>query len=209
MRDQWYGDNRDLVKWSVLVELARRFRARRILQVLYYRESEWNGLEIDGKSVPLPQPVVQHFRNVRNIRSLRAPARVNIIGGLFQDRTKYMRVIRKRIRSWMEGPSVVFLDPDTGLASKHPGLQHVLGSELKEIWERMRSGDVLVFYQHQTNRNGLPWIAPKRAQFERCLGLPSGGAKVALAPKIARDVAFFFCPRGSQAGEVAGGAKIG
>jgi hypothetical protein len=37
MRDIWYGDRRDLVKWGVLVELAARHDARHILQVLYPR----------------------------------------------------------------------------------------------------------------------------------------------------------------------------
>jgi len=193
MKDQWYGDHRDLVKWSVLVELARRFRAGRILQVLYYRESVWNELEIDGKSVPLPQEVIQHFRNVQNIRSLQVSVRVDIIEDLFLDRTEYMQRVLQGIWAWRNGLSIVFLDPDTGLESKHPGLQHVLDSELAEIWRELRHGDVLVLYQSQTNKKGLPWIEPKRVQFERALGLPPGGPKVACAPKVARDVAFFFC----------------
>ena len=34
MKDEWYGDNRDLVKWGALLELARRFDASCIIQVL-------------------------------------------------------------------------------------------------------------------------------------------------------------------------------
>ncbi|WP_157844579.1 hypothetical protein [Dehalococcoides mccartyi] len=33
MKDKWYGDKRDLVKWGVLLTLAKMFSARRILQV--------------------------------------------------------------------------------------------------------------------------------------------------------------------------------
>jgi hypothetical protein len=50
----------------------------------------------------------------------------------------------------------------------------------------------MVFYQHQTNRNGTPWIEPKKKQFERALGVQQGSAKLACALGIARDVAFFF-----------------
>jgi hypothetical protein len=68
----------------------------------------------------------------------------------------------------------------------------VLNSELTEIWKALRPGDVLVFYQHQTNRNGTPWVEPKKAQFERALGVREGSTKLARAAGIARDVAFFF-----------------
>ena len=57
----------------------------------------------------------------------------------------------------------------------------------------MRPGDVLVFYQHKTNRNRQPWIEPKRVQFEHALGLESGEAKLAWGPTIVCDVAFFYC----------------
>jgi hypothetical protein len=69
----------------------------------------------------------------------------------------------------------------------------VLDSELTEIWQHMLPGDVLVFYQHQTNRNATPWIQPKREQFEKALGLSPGVAKMATGTVIARDVAFFYC----------------
>ena len=59
----------------------------------------------------------------------------------------------------------------------------------------MVAGDVLAFYQHQTNRNGQPWIEPKRIQFEKAMKLPRGGAKVAVGIEIAgaRDVAIYYC----------------
>ena len=52
--------------------------------------------------------------------------------------------------------------------------------------------DILVFYQHRTNRNGQEWIDPKRIQFEDALGLPHGNAKIAHGAKIANDVVFFY-----------------
>lgn len=59
MRDQWYGDNRDLVKWGGLLELVRRHSVKHVLQVLYLRPSdEWGRLEIDGHKVDLPEAVV-------------------------------------------------------------------------------------------------------------------------------------------------------
>jgi hypothetical protein len=198
MRDQWYADNRDLVKWGVLLELRRRFDAIRILQVLYYRPSNWKGLEIDREpAIPLPKAVIEHFRNVANVRTLQTEAHVEIIDALFHDRTEYMEHILAAIRSLPQGVCIVFLDPDTGLESKSPSLKHVLETELLTIWQEMRAGDVLVLYQHQTNRTGAPWVEPKQLRLEKALRLPPGAAKVARS-EIARDVAFFFCRKDDQ-----------
>jgi hypothetical protein len=66
------------------------------------------------------------------------------------------------------------------------------------LWAALKSGDVLIFYQHQTNRNGQEWITPKKAQFEQAIGLPVGGSKLAWSEPIARDVAFFYAQKASQ-----------
>jgi len=92
-------------------------------------------------------------------------------------------------------PGIVFLDPDTGLEARVPRLEHVLDSELAALWKELQAGDLLTFYQHQTNRNGQPWVGPKKAQFERAIGIPAGAAKLAQAERIARDVVFFYAQK--------------
>jgi hypothetical protein len=192
MRDKWYADNRDLVKWGVLLTLAQRHAARHILQVLYFRPSEWAQLELDGEQIPLPDAVIRHFRRAAAASAIEASAPIEILAEPFEDRDEYHRVVIERIRSRSATPGIVFLDPDTGLESGAPSLDHVLGRELSDMWAELKAGDVLLFYQHQTNRNGQPWIAPKKEQFERAIGLPIGAAKVARSVPIARDVAFFY-----------------
>ena len=192
MKDEWYGDKRDLVKWGVLVELAEWFDAERILQVLYHRPSKWAQLDIDGEQIPLPAAVLKHFRNAAAISTIQARARVEVITDSFGNRDQYLQTVLQRLKADRGKPCVVFLDPDTGLESRNPGPEHVLESELATIWREMSGGSVLVFYQHQTNRNGTPWVESKKAQFEAALELKPGSARVARAPKIARDVALFF-----------------
>ncbi len=204
MKDQWYGDRRDLVKWGVLLELACRFRASRVLQVRYYRPSVWEELEIDGESISLPEAVVQHFRSVGNIRSLKAQVHIDVVDTPLDNRAEYLQGILNNIRLSSDRRTVVFLDPDTGLESQNPGPEHVLGCEVSSIWNAMPAGDVLVFYQHQTNRNAAPWIEPKRVQFEEALAVAPGTVKVAHGPKIARDVAFYFCQKDDPATKRAG-----
>ena len=56
MRDRWYADNRDLIKWGVLFRLAEKYEAERIIHVVYYRPSIFAQIEIDGErfgSIPV------------------------------------------------------------------------------------------------------------------------------------------------------------
>jgi hypothetical protein len=194
MRNQWYGDKRDLIKWGVLLELARRHGAKHILQVLYYRPSSYGVLEIDGEKCSVPEAVLHHFRCLSAVTAIQCGAKVEVVHDVFEGRRRkpYLDLVLDRMRIRPRGPGIVFLDPDTGLAPSCPGPKHVLDNELDDIWKELRADDVLVFYQHQTNRNGAPWIDEKKAQFERAIGLAPGASKVAWAPSIARDVVFFF-----------------
>ena len=198
MRDQWYGDKRDLIKWGVLLELARRHGARHILQVLYYRPSCYGSLDIAVEQCKLPSAVLHHFRRLSAVTAISCEVKIHVIEDLFEDRQPYLDLVVNRIHSRPPSPGIVFLDPDTGLAPSRSGSKHVRNEELNKIWEQLRTGDLLVFYQHQTNRKGAPWIDEKKAQFERAIALPSGAAKVAWGPSIAKDVVFFFIKKRSH-----------
>ena len=78
MRDKWYGDKRDLVKWSVLLLLSEKFKAERILQIAYLRPSEFPKIEIDGKEEDIPPEVIAHFRNIHNIESLNTIIKITV-----------------------------------------------------------------------------------------------------------------------------------
>jgi hypothetical protein len=93
---------------------------------------------------------------------------------------------------------VVFLDPDNGLEPQNAGLQHVLETEARSIWEAVKPHDFFVFYQHQTNYAGQPWIEPKRLQLAGALGVPQQSLKIASGPAIARDVVLYYIQRAEQ-----------
>jgi hypothetical protein len=69
----------------------------------------------------------------------------------------------------------------------------VLDEELAAVHASLAPGDLLVLYQHETNRRGQPWVSEKREQFENVLGLPRGTAKVASGSEIAGDLALYYC----------------
>ena len=194
MQHKWYADNRDLVKWSVLLRLAEINHMDRILQIAYYRPSKFGIIQIDGSDNNIPNAVLKHFRRMQNIRKLNSKIRVSIFDETFENRHEYHDDVITYLSKFKNFKCIVFLDPDTGLQppSGNCALQHVLDSEVKQIWNAMKNYDILVFYQHQTNRNGQPWIEPKRDQLARAIGIENNAVKIAKSDSIARDVVFYY-----------------
>lgn len=203
MRDEWYGDSKDLVKWSVLLELEQRYNAKHILQILYYQPSKWKRIKIDKDEVELNSAVRQHFRDCSSVTEIACKSRIEVLSGPFTDnRREYQKEVLRRIQQRAKPPGVagiVFLDPDTGLEPRSKAtLKHVLGSELAEIWGALSLGDVLVLYQHKTNRrNDSDWIQDKKTQFERALKVQQGKARIGLEKSKNVDVVLFFAEKDS------------
>lgn len=195
MRDKFYSDNRDLVKWAVLHRLAENYNARKILQLAFYGPSEFPKVTIDGKLHKIPQEVLSHFRDLRKIENINSKIQIAVFDNLFDNRINYLNSVKKFLLRFQEETCVVFLDADTALEPQNPSLDHVLESEAKAIWRAIKCGDVYVFYQHQTNRAGQPWIEPKQRQLEKALELGKDSIKVACGPEIAGDVVFFYAPK--------------
>jgi hypothetical protein len=205
MRDEWFGDNRDLLKWTILIEIASRYHCERILQVLYRRHSKWGQIKFDGDRIDISTDVIRRFRDCTSIRQLQCEPTIDVLLEEFKDHGLYLESIFAQIGAWGSGRGVAFLDTDTGLqpqdGSRKP--EHVLSADILRIWNRLRSGDVLALYQHATrNKN---WREGKRKQLADALGfdeLKYGLVKEAFAVKqpkgIARlpvDVAFFFAQK--------------
>jgi len=195
MRDIWYADNRDLVKWSVLIHLAKKHDINNILQLAYYRTSEFGSITVNGTEFPIPVEVKDHFRNINNIRNIAGSVAVEVFDQEFKDRNRYLNQAIATIEKYKGMPVIIFLDPDTGLEPNNPTLNHVLDIEANKIWASLKTGDIIVFYQHQTNRNGRPWVEPKRKQFSNAINEPIENIKIASGNNIARDVVFFYAKK--------------
>ena len=198
MRPKWYGDNRDLVKWSVLIHLAKVNTAKRILQIAYFRYDDFSGVEIDGGKFDIPLEIKAHFRDIRRIEGLSSPLKVSILDTVFENRKEYLDQAKEFITSFSHERCIVFLDPDTGLEPARPSLNHVLKCEINELWDAMKQGDILALYQHKTNKKGGPWVKwaePKRLQFERAIAAATGSVKIAHGFRLAGDVVLLYVPK--------------
>jgi len=193
VRDTWYSDNRDLVKWSVLFRLAERYGACLILQIAYYRPSNFGSVIIDDKEVTIPQEVLQHFRSIQNAKNIKSNIKIFVFDNLIKDRATYLNGAMSFIKSHRNGPRIVFLDPDIGLEPTRPSLGHVLESEALAFWDALEIGDIFVLYQHQTPRKkSQTWIETKRVQSAEAIKIRENQLKVAHGKAIASDVVFYY-----------------
>jgi hypothetical protein len=196
MRDIWYSDNKDLVKWAVLFGLAKKAAADRILQVAYWRPSDFPQVRLDNDPFDMAPEVIGHLRDIRNIASLHSKVRITVIDSLFDNREMYLSSVLSHISGFSNERCVVFLDPDTGLEPHgEADLKHVLESEASAIWQALKPNDVFAFYQHQTNMAGQPWIEPKQEQLARCLGIQRDAMKVGSAFSVAREVVILYATK--------------
>ena len=192
MKDQWYADKRDLVKWAVLYHLAEKYHCKKILQIAYYTPSTFDKIKIGSIEKDMPAEVLHHFRNILNAESIKGGMKVTVFNNLFlhKDRDNYYKNANKFLTENKGSARIVFLDPDTGLSPSKTSDKHVKPDEVAEIWEQLQAGDVLVFYQHSFRDKN--WKKIRREQLETSIKAPKGSIRIAEGPKIAHDVAFYY-----------------
>ena len=196
MRDRWYGDDRDIVKWSAALHLARREEVADVLYAALYRpDHDWPPLATARGPAALPDEVVRHFRDLDDLQRLgaRAGLRIATVKEPFVDRAAYFRCLCGRVGRY-RGPVLVLLDPDTGLAPDGvAGPEHVTSDEVAAVFTALRPGDLLVCYQHA--RRQKDWRGRARRAFANAPGVPSFDVE-ALRSDLARDVLLLAVKKG-------------
>jgi len=199
MRPEWYADKRDLVKWSVLITLAKKNNIKRVVYVVYLGESNWLPIQIDEKKSDLPREVLTHFRDIADIKRMEnKELKITIIDAPFrqEDRGAYTASLLRSIKGISEN-IILFLDPDTGLEPPNgkASEKHIKEDELSDIWTALRKDSFLVLYQHapQYKRNG--WISPKKQQFAGCLEINEKDTSVGNSFGIENDVIFLMAKK--------------
>jgi len=196
MKNTWYADNRDLIKWGGIIHLCNTTGIKHVMQVAYFRNSSWGLLDFDGKDVPIPEEIITHFRDISDIKRLgkKAGITIEIVMNKFihSAREAYTDSICQRIRK-LSQRQIVFLDPDNGLAPQKATDEHVKSEEISSIWERLRRGDYLVLYQHSPHVTD--WKNIRKKEFARACKLVPSQVKTWEAREKVKDVVFFFAEK--------------
>jgi hypothetical protein len=189
VKDTWYADQRDLVKWGTLVHLAESDSLAAIVQVAYLRPGKRATLLNGSGEVPISPTVWSFFRDVTAVRSLGEllHRRVVVIDRRFmpQRRRQYRQAVVESVRS-VEGPKIVLLDPDTGIAPARASGKHVTAEDITAVWEALQPGDWIAVYQHRSRSK--TWKQDARDRFAAVCG--DNSVQVYTAPEIASDVLF-------------------
>lgn len=193
MKDIWYGDNRDIVKWGGLFHLCEQKKIKHVLHVAYYRDYKWPLIMFDGVSVDIPKEVLKHFRNIEGVKCLgkSIDVEVTLLKNKFEhrERLEYHKEVCREIKH-LHDKKIVFLDPDTGLSPMNCKAEHVKCSEVSSIWKSMRQDDILVFYQHRFRDKN--WIKIRKDELAESCDVVQTKVQIWEAKDIANDVVFYF-----------------
>lgn len=155
MKDTWYADQRDLLKWSALAYLAQRQSLDLIVQIPFLRPGDRPFLRDRNAEISIPPEVWNFFRNVRGVRSLgkRLGRCVIVFDEEFvpRKREEYRHRIAAKL-AMLSKPKVVLVDPDTGIEPKEAKPEHATKDDIRAIWNVLKPGDWIVLYQHASRR---------------------------------------------------------
>lgn len=84
--------------------------------------------------------------------------------------------------------SLVFLDPDIGLEVSNPTQRHLLLSEVKEIYDHLDTGSVLMIYQHFPRKVHEEYIRQRCSQ----LSEHTGSSTLTITDN---EIIFFLCTK--------------
>ncbi|MCE5226997.1 MAG: hypothetical protein LLG05_14225 [Porphyromonadaceae bacterium] len=198
MRDKYYSDDRDLLKWATLVHIASVNNLRTILQVPYWRpEINLPRFDCMGEKVTVSNQVWKFFRNVHNVTSLGREIGVSVavISKEFDanHRQSYICEVKTTVEQ-VEHPLALFLDPDTGLQPKKCHPEHTAITDIQQLWPALEARDWLVLYQHA--RHTHTWRESVADQLSSLCGVK---ATVVRSDDVGKDVVFICAQKEGKA----------
>jgi len=198
MREDWFGDKHDLIKWTVLTHIAEREKLKTIVQIPYSSSessSSRQNVSFADERVPInvPDSVWRFFRNLHSVESFKTESgtTISVLKAPFRhaDRASYSKEIGSYLKTCVR-PALVFLDPDTGIAPSKPTATHVTNEDIGNTWSDLQSGEWLVVYQHPQRKEKSIWEDIARKKMEACC--PGGTVKIATSTS---DSAIFLYAR--------------
>ena len=183
MRNEFYCDALDVLKWTGCLELARLHGVARIHHLAFltpnrgrgegnkrndrrdadpgvraYVRDEWEAFMAD--------PRLKDVRRGALLSSYLKPILVTVDARPFErrDRSLWIREAVRSLRNFQQ-PAVILLDPYNGVGGKHPTEAHVRLEEFAVLFSSALAKSVVVVFQHQQRRRG--WAMPRAHPWRR------------------------------------------
>jgi len=169
MRNEFYGDRRDLWKWTVALREAGP--GRKILHVAMLHSTPKRPRQMPRD---IDERVWRFFtqewecldaESSRCSRIGQLSDGIRLISQPFDNkhRSEYFGCVVAALSSRSrEERYVVLIDPDTGIAGSKPTSKHVCLRDLEMVWNAMLTDDVLLIYQHNAHVEKQRWIREKK-----------------------------------------------
>ena len=189
MRNEWYGDKRDFLKWPSLLHLAQRKGKKRIFQVAMCTDTQppcptvktLNRQPVECQDIT--RRVADHFHcrnDLHGIKAVGEPLGIEIEVWVEQfthaTRCRYFKKVLSEIGA-SATPTVWFFDPDTGIEPESgASRKHVRLQELSDAFKKLPPGDWLACYQHAPRKQD--WRTKARTRFSKKLGRQASKVEV-------------------------------
>lgn len=206
MKNQYYGDVRDLFKYDLAAFLIRNINYIEhftFIPMLTPNDGKEHGqkLDYDKAKAGTENKQLRAFlmsctkKGRRDIREIKKYfASIDIDMTIYKERDLFSHKIRneyfKDIGDELLSKSLVLLDPDNGMEVKTSNLRHVLLGEIEDLYDRMSSNSVLMVYQHFPRAERYGYIQ-KRSEALRDL---TGEFPAYISDN---EIAFFFLTKKS------------
>lgn len=166
MKNQYFGDIRDYLKYDLLQETIEKIAGINRLSyipMLTRKDNRNDGSkEINGMGEKRPE-LYRFLSNCRQNQQLDIVNLRRYFNGReyeycpYKDQEYFENYNRARYFEGIPGhyleSAVVFLDPDNGLEPpKTPSNKHVLFKEVEQLLSRMDKNSLLLIYQHKTRQ---------------------------------------------------------
>lgn len=197
MKNQYFGDLRDLFKYDLILHILDRIDY--LQQLTFIPMLTKNDSRNEGNKRDFPNAKICNFpgtgnkelveflerykdttvdeRNISYIESHfnSSGRKIFIYNG--QKVPYFGHQIREKYFSEIPDEtllnSLVFIDPDIGLEVQHSTEKHLLYSEVKSLYNRMDQDSIMMIYQHFPRINHLDYLSMRSQELEEATaGLP-------------------------------------
>lgn len=182
MKNQYFGDNKDLFNYDLIQEImgAGLVEHLTFVPMLTPDDSKGYGKKYDRSKARagfknrelmgfLDDCIRKGERDIRQVEGYFTGHGIEMT--LYAKDTYFTQKNRGQYFAGIAGgllqDSLVFVDPDTGLEVKKPGKGHVLFSEVKELYQRMNNSSILMLFQHFPRVNQIDYMNSRSTELKQ------------------------------------------